>query len=97
VVAHPLPAVDKSRAPKKAKKAPPKNPLPKPKNRAPRKNLPQRKRRRGDCQQNLQVLVDGEDIVRNIGFNETSSQGSAFGMMTGSGSPWRIKRAGKEV
>jgi len=29
--------------------------------------------------QNLQVLVDGKDIV----FNETSSQRSAFGMMTG--------------
>ena len=33
--------------------------------------------------QNVQVLVDGKDIVRNIVFNETSSQGSAFGMMTG--------------
>lgn len=32
--------------------------------------------------QNVQVLVDGKDIVRNIVFNETSSQGSAFGMMT---------------
>ena len=32
---------------------------------------------------NLQLLVDGKDIVRNIVFNETSSQGSAFGMMTG--------------
>lgn len=33
--------------------------------------------------QNVQILVDGKDIVRNIVFNETSSQGSAFGMMTG--------------
>lgn len=33
--------------------------------------------------QNVQVLVDGNDIVRNIVFNETSSQGSAVGMMTG--------------
>jgi outer membrane protein assembly factor BamE (lipoprotein component of BamABCDE complex) len=33
--------------------------------------------------QNVQILVDGQDIVRNIVFNETSSQGSAFGMMTG--------------
>jgi hypothetical protein len=29
------------------------------------------------------VLVDGKDIVRNIVFNETSSQGSVFGMLTG--------------
>jgi hypothetical protein len=29
------------------------------------------------------VLVDGKNIVRNILFNETSSQRSAFGMMTG--------------
>jgi hypothetical protein len=29
------------------------------------------------------VLLDGKDIVKNMLFNETSSQGSAFGMMTG--------------
>jgi len=30
----------------------------------------------------VQVLVDGKDIVTSIVFNETSSQGSAFGMTT---------------
>jgi len=39
--------------------------------------------RRSDFKHNVQVLVDGKDIVRNIVFNETSSQGSVFGMMTG--------------
>jgi hypothetical protein len=30
----------------------------------------------------VQVLLDGKDIVTSIVFNETSSQGSAFGIMT---------------
>jgi hypothetical protein len=32
--------------------------------------------------QNLQVFEEGKDIIRSIVFNETSSQGSVFGMTT---------------